>query len=71
MVRKSPDKQWNRQNYILFHETIPLNKRCHGFSSRFRESIWEKWQKYCPRALTVLKIVEVSFENVTTLKILI
>jgi hypothetical protein len=26
MVRKSPDKQWNRQNSILFHETIPLNK---------------------------------------------
>jgi hypothetical protein len=24
MVRKSPDKQWNRQNSILFHETIPL-----------------------------------------------
>jgi hypothetical protein len=26
MVRKSPDKQWNRQNSILFHETIPLNQ---------------------------------------------
>jgi hypothetical protein len=25
MVLKSPDKQWNRQNSILFHETIPLN----------------------------------------------
>jgi hypothetical protein len=25
MVRKSPNKQWNRQNYILFHETIPLS----------------------------------------------
>jgi hypothetical protein len=25
MVRKSPDKQWNRQNSILFHETIPLS----------------------------------------------
>jgi hypothetical protein len=25
MVRKFPDKQWNRQNTILFHETIPLN----------------------------------------------
>jgi hypothetical protein len=25
MVRKSPDKQWNRQNFILFHETLPLN----------------------------------------------
>jgi hypothetical protein len=24
MVRKFPDKQWNRQNSILFHETIPL-----------------------------------------------
>jgi hypothetical protein len=24
MGRKSPDKQWNRQNSILFHETIPL-----------------------------------------------
>jgi hypothetical protein len=24
MVRKSLDKQWNRQNSILFHETIPL-----------------------------------------------
>jgi hypothetical protein len=24
MVRKSPDKQWNLQNSILFHETIPL-----------------------------------------------
>jgi hypothetical protein len=24
MVRKSPDKQWNRQHSILFHETIPL-----------------------------------------------
>jgi hypothetical protein len=24
MVRKLPDKQWNRQNSILFHETIPL-----------------------------------------------
>jgi hypothetical protein len=24
MVRKSPDKQWTRQNSILFHETIPL-----------------------------------------------
>jgi hypothetical protein len=23
MARKSPDKQWNRQNSILFHETIP------------------------------------------------
>jgi hypothetical protein len=27
MVRKSPDKQWNRQNSILFHETIPLKKK--------------------------------------------
>jgi hypothetical protein len=25
MVRKSPDKQWNRQNSILYHETIPLS----------------------------------------------
>jgi hypothetical protein len=24
MVRKSPDKQWNHQNSILFHERIPL-----------------------------------------------
>jgi hypothetical protein len=24
MIRKSPDKQWNRQNSILFHKTIPL-----------------------------------------------
>jgi hypothetical protein len=24
MVRKSTDKQWNRPNSILFHETIPL-----------------------------------------------
>jgi hypothetical protein len=24
MVRKSPDKQWNRPSSILFHETIPL-----------------------------------------------
>jgi hypothetical protein len=24
MVRKSPDKQWNRQNSILFNETISL-----------------------------------------------
>jgi hypothetical protein len=26
MVRKSPDKQWNHQNSILFHETIPLKQ---------------------------------------------
>jgi hypothetical protein len=25
MARKSPEKQWNCQNSILFHETIPLN----------------------------------------------
>jgi hypothetical protein len=25
MVRKLLDKQWNRQNSILFRETIPLN----------------------------------------------
>jgi hypothetical protein len=24
MVPKFPDKQWNRQNATLFHETIPL-----------------------------------------------
>jgi hypothetical protein len=24
MVRKSPGKQWNQQNSILFYETIPL-----------------------------------------------
>jgi amino acid permease len=24
MVRKSSEKQWNRQNSILLHETIPL-----------------------------------------------
>jgi hypothetical protein len=23
IIRKFPDKQWNRQNSILFHETIP------------------------------------------------
>jgi hypothetical protein len=27
MVRKSPDKQWNRQNSILFHEAIPLRMK--------------------------------------------
>jgi hypothetical protein len=26
MVRKSLDKQWNLQNSILLHETIPLNR---------------------------------------------
>jgi hypothetical protein len=25
MIRKSPDKQWNCQNSVLFHETIPLS----------------------------------------------
>jgi hypothetical protein len=34
MVRKSPDKQWNRQNSILFHETIPLKKvKLRGFNN--------------------------------------
>jgi hypothetical protein len=28
MVRKSPDKQWNGQNSILFHETFPLKDHC-------------------------------------------
>jgi hypothetical protein len=27
MIRKSPAIQWNRQNDILFHETIPLKNR--------------------------------------------
>jgi hypothetical protein len=25
MVRKFPDKQYNRQSSILFHETLPLH----------------------------------------------
>jgi hypothetical protein len=32
MIRKSPDKQWNRQNSILFHETIRLRKAKAGLN---------------------------------------
>jgi hypothetical protein len=47
MVKKSPDEQWNRQNCILFHETIPLKLintvfRCKGGSTLYRPK--NHWQ---------------------------
>jgi hypothetical protein len=40
MVRKSPDKQWNRRNSILFHETIPLNAIMNKYGAEKSHAPW-------------------------------
>jgi hypothetical protein len=64
-----------RKHFLTFHETHTFTQGVTVFA-KFRLFLWkvfaktirEKWQKYRPITQTVLKIVIVTFENVTTLK---